>query len=94
MQVMEKLVEVGVVTIHIPDIVKREFLTKRVSDVTNACNSIRVNVLKGLKKLDNGIELKNRMLALETEIVQLNGLVEKSLNEDLELWVDTHDSPA
>ncbi len=51
MQMMEKLVEAGVVTIHIPDIVKREFLTKRVGDVTDACDMIRRNVLKGLKNL-------------------------------------------
>jgi|TARA_R110002126_G_scaffold40794_1_gene119557 hypothetical protein len=90
MQVLKKLVDAELIAIFVPDIVLREFSTKRVTEITNSLNSIQGNFAKTQKKLDHSTELKKRSAAIEKEIVELKKIVEKSVSEDVKYWLDSH----
>ena len=90
MQVLKKLVDAKLITIFVPDIVLREFSTKRVTEITNALNSIQGSLAKSDKKQDHSTELKKRSAVLEKEVVELKKIVEKSVLEDVEHWLGSH----
>lgn len=90
MQVMKKLVSDELITIHVSEIVQKEFITKRISEITNALNSIQGSLRKSQGKLDHENELKTRSAALVSEVAELKGLVEKNVNDDFEAWVESH----
>lgn len=61
MKVLAKLVDDELVTIHIPDIVKREFITKRSSEITDAIHTIQSNLKTIHRKVDRKTVLESKL---------------------------------
>lgn len=68
----------------------REFTTKRISEITNALNSIQGSLVKADKRLDHPIDLKERMASLDKEVIALKNIVAKSVSDDVSLWMESH----
>jgi len=90
MQVLKKLVAAELITIFVPDIVLREFTTKRISEITNSLNSIQGSFAKVDKRLDHKTELKKRSTLLDKEVAEVKLLIEDSVVEDVDLWIKSH----
>lgn len=88
MQVLKKLINNEMVKLFIPEIVKREFTTKRASEITNALNSMQGNI----KKLQNRIDFDNALTSssqeIGTELNKLRAVVEESVEIEFQTWVD------
>jgi hypothetical protein len=88
MQVLKKLINNKMVKLFIPEIVKREFTTKRASEITNALNSMKGNISKLQNRIDFENDLKNSSKEIENELNRLKAIVEENVEVEFQTWVD------
>jgi len=88
MQVLKKLINNEMVKLFIPEIVKREFTTKRASEITNALNSMKGNISKLQNRIDFENGLKKSSQEIEKELTKLKAIVEESVEAEFQTWVD------
>lgn len=88
MQVLKKLINNELVKLFIPEIVKREFTTKRASEITNSLNSMKGNISKLQNRIDFENDLKNSSQEIEKELNRLKAIVEESVEIEFQTWVD------
>ena len=88
MKVLEKLVADQLIVIHVPEIVKREFITKRVSEITEAFTSIQSNLKTILRKVGSVGSFKDQSVSLEAAVLVLIPDVEKHVAEEFNKWVE------
>ncbi|MCG7530410.1 PIN domain-containing protein [Psychrobium sp. MM17-31] len=88
MQVLKKLIENDMVRLFIPEIVKREFTTKRASEITKALNNMKgdINKLQGRIDFDN--DLKSSSQEIEKELNRLKEIVEERVEAEFQTWVN------
>ena len=89
MKILAKLVAEKLITIHVPEIVKREFITKRVSEITDAIISIQSNLKTISRKTENNGEFKDKIISLESSLPSLKQDVEKQVINEFNEWVKT-----
>lgn len=88
MQVLKKLINNELVKLFIPEIVKREFTTKRASEITNSLNSMKGNISKLQSRIDFENDLKNSSQEIEKELNRLKAIVEETVEIEFQTWVD------
>ena len=71
MKVLAKLVDAGLIAVYIPDIVKREFITKRISEIADEVKKIQGCLKTILRKTDCEGELKERTNVLNAGVAEL-----------------------
>jgi predicted nucleic acid-binding protein len=64
MKVLAKLVANELITVYVPEIVKREFITKRISEITEAITNIQSNLKTILRKVDRVGSFKDQSKVL------------------------------
>jgi rRNA-processing protein FCF1 len=88
MQVLKKLINNEMVKLFIPEIVKREFTTKRASEITNALNSMQGSIKKLQNRINFENDLSNSGLVIGKELLRLKTVVEESVEIEFQTWVD------
>ena len=86
MKILAKLVTEGVLTVYVPEIVKREFITKRVSEITNAITNIQSNIKTISRKTENSGEFRDRIISFESALPQLKQDVENQVVTEFNQW--------
>lgn len=87
MKVLAKLVNDELLVIHIPEIVKREFITKRVSEINEAFTNIQSNLRSIQRKIEADGNFKDESTSVEREILALKEGVENQVVEEFNQWV-------
>lgn len=86
MKILAKLVAEGVLTVYVPEIVKREFITKRVSEITNAITNIQSNIKTISRKTENKGEFRDKIISFESALPQLKQDVENQVVAEFNQW--------
>jgi predicted nucleic acid-binding protein len=86
MKILAKLVTEGVLTVYVPEIVKREFITKRVSEITNAITNIQSNIKTISRKTENNGEFRDKIISFESALPQLKQDVENQVVAEFNQW--------
>jgi len=86
MQVLRRLVEVAHIKLFIPEIVKREFITKRVHDSLSKLQGINNNLGSVSKKLERESVLHAKLLGMQETIRSVESDLEKQIVADFDFW--------
>lgn len=86
MKVLRTLTESGTVKVYIPEIVKREFCTKRISSVREQLEKARNNFKNVHKKIELECEVKTALTSIEAETRRILDSVELGVNEEFSTW--------
>ncbi|EPO0023450.1 PIN domain-containing protein [Vibrio alginolyticus] len=89
MKVLAKLVNAGLISVYIPDIVKREFITKRVSEIADEVKKIQGSLKTILRKTDSEGEFKERTNILDAGVMELMQGIQESVESEFSDWVDS-----
>ncbi len=86
MQLLKKLIDVEFVRLFIPELVKNEFITKRINNTSEAM----MKSANGLKTISSNFELstdfKNELKEIEDNIRLKNNDVKEKISEEFENW--------
>jgi len=88
MKVLAKLVNEKIIAIHIPEIVKREFITKRITEITDAITGIQSNFKKIHRKIESDGFFKDKSISLESDVLVLKQGVENQVIEEFNQWCE------
>lgn len=88
MKILEKLVSEKLVTVHVPEIVKREFITKRVSELINSFNNVESSFTTIMRKVENDGPFKKQSASLQQLVLELKEGIEKQVTDDFDTWLD------
>ncbi len=86
MEVLKNLIDAEIVKIYIPEIVKREFITKRVSQILDSFKTVLNELKKVHKKIESNNEVKDGTNSLEQQIKGLLESVDESVNDEFSSW--------
>ncbi|TOB98362.1 hypothetical protein CGJ94_25720, partial [Vibrio parahaemolyticus] len=87
MKVLAKLVDAELIAVYIPEIVKREFITKRVSEIGDEVKKIQSSLKNILRKTDSEGDFKERTNVLHATVAELNQNVKGSVDNEFSDWV-------
>jgi len=87
MKILFQLASNDLVTVYIPDIVKREFITKRVSELSDSIGNIQSNLKAVLRKVDGESTFKDGTKALVAQTTTLMQSVQESVEDEFEDWI-------
>ncbi|MCA3928935.1 PIN domain-containing protein [Vibrio vulnificus] len=87
MKVLAKLVDAELIAVYIPEIVKREFITKRVSEIGDEVKKIQGSLKNILRKTDSEGDFKERTNVLHTTVTELNQNIKGSVDNEFSDWV-------
>ena len=86
MKVLKTLTDSGIVKLYIPEIVKREFCTKRISTVRELLDKALNNFKGAHKKMESECEIKAALTSIEAETRGVLDSVESVVNEEFSNW--------
>lgn len=89
MKILAKLVTSELITIYVPDIVKREFITKRISEITDEIKKIQGSFKTLLRKIDGEGEFKDRTNTLDSGINDLMQNVQENVEKEFADWMES-----
>jgi hypothetical protein len=87
MKILSQLTANDLVTVYIPEIVKREFITKRISEISEAIGNIQSNLKTVLRKVDSESTFKDSTKALEAHTTTLMESVQESVEGEFDGWI-------
>ena len=86
MKVLRTLTDSGIVKVYIPEIVKREFCTKRISSVKELLEKAIYNFKGAHKKVESECEIKATLTSIEAETRGVLDSVELGVNDEFSNW--------
>ena len=86
MKVLRALTDSGIVKVYIPEIVKREFCTKRISSVRELLEKALNNFKGAHKKIESECEIKAALTSIEAKTRGVLDSVESGINEEFSGW--------
>jgi hypothetical protein len=87
MQILYQLTADSLVTVYIPEIVKREFITKRISEISESIASIQSSLKTILRKVDSDSSFKESTKSLGVQTASLMESVKESVESEFEDWI-------
>jgi hypothetical protein len=86
MQVLKKLTDAEIVKLYLPEIVKREFYTKRVDSVSDLLEKTLTN-FKGIhKKIESQGEIKTEITSIEAKVRNIQESLRSVIDEEISSW--------
>lgn len=89
MQLLVRLASYGYVEICVPEIVKREFVSKRFLDSSEKLRDARNGLASILKKVNKETEFHSEVMNFHQGIRSIESSLESQINEDFDGWVKT-----
>ena len=86
MKLLRRLVEASHVEIFIPELVKKEFLTRRVMESKEKLKNAQSSLSAVGKKVSTPSEAHNKTKEVQNSIKELVGIIEESVYEDFSHW--------
>ncbi|WP_434985309.1 PIN domain-containing protein [Vreelandella zhaodongensis] len=86
MKVLRTLIDSGIVKLYIPEIVKREFCTKRISSIRELLDKALNNFKSAHKKIETECKIKAALTSIEAETRGVLESVELGVNEEFSNW--------
>lgn len=86
MQVLKKLTDAEIVKLYLPEIVRREFYTKRVDSVSDLLEKSLTN-FKGIhKKIESQGEIKTEITSIEAKVRNIQESLGAIIDEEISSW--------
>lgn len=86
MRVLTSLADAGIVKVYIPEIVKREFCTKRISSIQEQLGKVLNHFKNVHKKIELECAVKTSLSSIEAETRGVLESVESNVNEEISTW--------
>ncbi|WP_420105911.1 PIN domain-containing protein [Herbaspirillum huttiense] len=90
MQLLSRLAQAEMIKIFIPDLVKKEYLTKRLSDAEASLKSAQQKILEILKKTDRRNPIYDSIQESRLSIVAAAKDIHKAIEKDFETWCESN----
>jgi hypothetical protein len=90
MKILKRLALAGDVEIYVPELVKREFLTRRVMESIGKLQEAYNKLSFVLKKINKENELQTILTENQQSIRSMEDRLEKDIGNDFEKWVEDH----
>jgi hypothetical protein len=90
MQLLKRLALAAHIKIYIPEIVKREFLTRMVLDATEKLQEASKNISFVTKKISKDNELYPILTEIEEDILPVHSRLEKEFDNDFDKWLSNY----
>lgn len=87
MQLLGRLAIAGAVVIYVPDLVKREYLTRRVGDASSKLQSIHAGLTAILKKTDRSNQIYAELTSSQTTLSNIAKTIHEAVDKDFDRWM-------
>lgn len=91
MRLLGKLANDNIIKIYIPEIVKREFITKRITEIELSLEAITKSLLQIDKKVECENKIKLDVVDFKSNIQNISSNVELHVNDDFDSWAKNYD---
>lgn len=91
MKMLLKIVKSTNVRVLIPEIVKREFITKRVFDAKDSFRTIKGVLFDLRKKMQQGSEMSNSVESVDNAILDIEEKIKNGFADEFDLWCIEND---
>ena len=90
MQLLKRLILAGEVEIYIPELVKREFLTRRIMESTEKVKETYNSLSFVIKKINKDNELYSKVMELQKSTRNIEDCLETEITCDFNKWVQDY----
>lgn len=87
MQLLTRLAESAELTVYIPEMVKREFISKRIQDGIDKLQEAKAALGEVAKKVDRRGEINDAVIKIHAEFDSISVKLSDSIAKDFEEWV-------
>lgn len=86
MQLLGRLAQSEQISIHLPELVKREYLSKRIAETSEKIHSMQTGLAETLKKLDRDNAIYDRISNTNSQLAGIAASIRSAIENDFEKW--------
>lgn len=90
MQILKKLTDSKYVKIHIPDLVKREFVTKRISQIEDYLGECIKGINNSDKKLETSDVIKSDLKFIKDSVSEIVKNIPSAISDEFKKWEEEY----